>query len=234
MTLVTTRFYNQSNKAYREHRGCPRKAETFERNSKDATRIEIWYTGAYSFSEKVFTKDAAGRWVGRLDVLSDGRIFRDVIQKAKTLMHIDREQVSEEEAQQIISQQTADAMEQARAAISWCKPEDENDEDGRYWLSAYHGADVYRLIVKDGKIQGSIPGGFHQSRRSSLICDEAWQKALIAAVEEKVGSDYHLLKADGSGCYFYLRNREDARYLTVKEYDVPSARGGLHHNIEVK
>lgn len=232
MTLVTTRFYNNSNKAYREHRGLPRKADSFDRNSAEATRIEIWYTGAYSFDEKVFTKDSEGRWVS--SVRFNGQdYYRDVLARKQTLMHITTEKVSHEEAQAIIKQEVANAMDSAREAISWCKPEDENDEDGRYWLSAYHGAQTYRLIVKDSKIQGSIPGGFHDSRRCRCS-DEAWKQALIAAVEEKIGTGYQLLKADGSGTYFYLRNQEDAKYLEVKEYDVPSARGGYHHNIEVK
>lgn len=59
-------------------------------------------------------------------------------------------------------------------------------------------------------------------------------KALTAAIAENVTGEYRLLKADGSGTYFYLRNQEDAQYLSVKEYDVPSVQGGIHHNIEVK
>jgi hypothetical protein len=231
MTLVTTRFYNAENKCYREHRGEPRKAETFDKNSADATRIEIWYTGAYSFGQKSFTK-IDGRWVGQPEG-SGETFYRDVLACKKTQMHITREQVSNDEAQAIIKTQVAKAMDAAREAIAWCKPEDENDENGRYWLSAYRGAQTYRLIVKDGKILGSIPGGFHGSRRIIGVCDEAWRLALLAAVEEKTGTDYHLPKADGSGTYFYLRNREDAEFLKTREYDVPSAQGSTHHNIEI-
>ena len=233
MTLVTTRFYNAERKCYREHRGEPRKGDTFERNSKDAVRIEIWYTGAYSFGQKDFTLDKQGRWVGNIEKTANG-YWRNVLAKKQTLMHITREQVSDEEAQTIIRQQVAAAMDAARETIAWCKPEDENDEDGRYWLSAYRGAQVYRLIIKDGRILGSIPGGFHASRRLIGTCDEAWRQALIAAVIEKVGNDVDLVKADGSGCYFYLRNGEDADLISTREYDVPSAQGGLHHNIEIR
>ena len=59
-------------------------------------------------------------------------------------------------------------------------------------------------------------------------------QALTAAIAEKVTGEYHLIKADGSCTYFYLRNHEDAQYLSVKEYDVPSVYGGIHHNIEAK
>lgn len=232
MTLVSTHFYNSSGQHYREHRGQPRKADTFERNSEGATRVEIWYTGAYSIKHQVFTKDAKGRWVSVIRNNGEG-YYRDVLGRKQTLMHITTEKVAQEEALDILKKEVADVMEQARQAIRWCRPEDENDEHGRYWLSAYAGAQVYRLIVKDGKICGSIPGGFHDSRRC-LCSDEAWTQALVAAVEEKVGTDCHLLKADGSGCYFYLRNQEDAQYLDVKEYAVPSDSGGHHHNIEVK
>lgn len=231
MTLVTTRFYNAEKKCYREHRGEPRNAQVFERNSADAVSIEIWYTGAYSFGQKSFTK-IDGRWVGQPEAAAD-KFYRNVLACKKTQMHITREEVSTEEAQVIIATQKAQAMDAAREAIAWCQPEDENDEDGRYWLSAYRGAQVYRLIVKDRRILGSIPGGFHDSRRTKGICDEAWRQALIAAVEEKVGTDYSLPKADGSGCFFYLRNNEDAVLLNTREYDVPSAQGGYHHNIEI-
>ena len=232
MTHVTTHYYNNSNKAYRVHRGLPRKGESFDRNSADATRIVIEYMGAYSFEKKVFTKDAQGRWVSYIR-FNGQNYYRDELVRKQTLIHFTSVMISNEEAQAIIRQEIPNIMEAARQTISWCKPEDENDEDGRYWLSAYHGAQTYRLIVKGAKILGSIPGGFHDSR-SCYCSDEAWKQALIAAVKEKVGEDFHLLKADGSGTYFYLRNQEDARYLEVKEYDVPDmTHGGLYHNVEV-
>lgn len=233
MTLVTTRFYNAEGMCYRKHRGEPRKGDTFERNSKDAARIEIWYTGLHRFGQKDFTLDKQGRWVGNIEKTANG-YWRDVLAKKQTLMHITREQVSDEEAQNIISQQVAAAMDAARDTIAWCKPEDENDEDGRYWLSAYRGAGVYRLVIKNKRILGSIPGGFHDSRRLCGICAEAWQQALMTAVTEKAGNDVDLVKADGSGTYFYLRNGEDADLISTREYDVPSAQGGLHHNIEIR
>lgn len=231
--MKTTRFYNAESKCYREHRGEPRKSEVFERNSAQAVRIEIWCTGAYSFGQKVFVKDAEGRWVGEIEKVGDGCFYRNVLAKKQTLMHISREKVSDKEAQEIIEAQKCEAMDAAREAIAWCNEEDEKDEDGRYWLGAYRGAQVYRLIVKDRRIVGSIPGGYHDSCRLCGVCDEAWRLALVEAVAEKVGNDVAIIKADGSGTYFYLRNSEDAKLLNVREYDVLSAEGGYHHNIEV-
>lgn len=233
MTLVTTRFYNNSNKAYREHRGLPRKADTFDRNSSEATRIEIWYTGAYSFDKKTFYKSEDGRWLGNVRHTTSGKYFREELARKQTLMHIQDKEISEQEYNDIIKAETEKAMDSARNTLRWCKPEDENDENGRYWLGAYAGAEVYRIIVQNGKIIGSLPGGYHNSRPHNYNI-QAWINAVTAAINEKVQGEYHLLKADGSGCYFYLRNQEDAKYLEVKEYDVPSARGGYHHNIEVK
>lgn len=129
--------------------------------------------------------------------------------------------------------EVAKLMPEARKAISWCDPADEADKDGRYWLAAYHGCGVYRLITSGGRILGAIEGGIHGSMRVAAS-DAAWFAALRAAIEERVAGDYQLLKADGSGTYFYLRHAEDAKYLQVKEYDVPAATGGEHHNIEVQ
>lgn len=230
---ISTNYYDgNGNRIYR-HLGKPRKASTFNKYSEKATKIEIWHTGVHSFSVEIFKKDSQGRWVCNLRKNNDGFVC-DCLTKKQTLMHIVTLKVNEDDAESIIRHEVEESMEAARNAISWCKEEDKDDEDGRYWLSAYHGAQVYRLIVKDGKILGSIPGGIHNS-----ICGNvnmiSWERALLAAIEEKAGSDYHLLKADGSGTYFFLRYEEDAKYLHTEIYDVPDLQhGGLHTNIEVK
>ena len=127
-------------------------------------------------------------------------------------------------------------LEFAEKAISLCDPADESDKDGRYWLNCYHGCGVYRLIIADGKIQGSIYGGIHNSRpmyvNRAIPTPEDWEGIILAVVREKF-PEARLVKADGSGTYFYLRNPDDAELLKVREYDVPSAYGGTHHNIEV-
>ena len=220
---TTTYYYNEDGKRIKTHSGEPRNASVFERNSADAVRIFI--------GSKVFKK-VNGRWIGELYRNSNG-YHREVIERKQTLMHRVVEQVSEQEALSLIEAEAASLMTEAREAIRWCSQEDENDKEGRYWLNAYAGADVYRLIVQNGRIVGSIPGGYHNSRplHSNV---EAWMHALEAAIAEKVTGEYRLLKADGSGTYFYLRNQDDARYISVNEYDVPSVQGVTHHNIEVK
>ena len=225
---TTTYYYNADGKKIKKHSGEPRNATVFEKNSTDAVRIEIFTMYGCI---KVFNK-VNGRWFGKLYRNSDG-YYREVLERKNTLMHRVVEQVSEQEAHSIIKSEVASLMPAARKAVRWCSPEDEKDHDGRYWLNAYAGCEVYRLIVQNGRIVGSIPGGYHNSRplNSSV---EAWMNALTSAIAEKVTGEYHLIKADGSGTYFYLRNHEDAQYLSVKEYDVPSVNGGIHHNIEVK
>lgn len=220
---TTTYYYNAEGKQVKAHSGEPRNASVFERNSADAVRIFI--------GSKVFNK-VNGRWIGELYRNSNG-YHREVLERKQTLMHRVVEQVSEQEALSLIESKSASLMTEARNAIRWCRTEDENDKEGRYWLNAYAGAGVYRLIVQNGRIVGSITGGFHDSRplHSNI---EAWKHALEAAIAEKVTGEYRLLKADGSGTYFYLRNQEDAQYLSVKEYDVPSVNGVTHHNVEVK
>ena len=220
---TTTYYYNADGKRIKTHSGEPRKTRVFERNSADAVRIFI--------GSKVFKK-VNGRWIGELYRNSNG-YHREVLERKQTMMHRVVEQVSEQEALSLIEAEAASLMNAAREAVRWCLPEDENDQEGRYWLNAYAGADVYRLIVQNGRIVGSIPGGYHNSRPLNSSAD-AWMQALTVAISEKVTGEYRLIKADGSGTYFYLRNQEDAQYLSVNEYDVPSVHGGIHHNIEVK
>ena len=220
--ITTTYFYNAEGKNVKKHSGEPRNADVFDRNSVDAVRVEISTISGNNYSVKVFNK-VNGRWVGKPYCAYDG-YRREVLERKRTLMHRVVEQVSEQEAL---------SLKEARNAIRWCRQEDENEPEGRYWLNAYAGAGVYRLIVQDGRIVGSIPGGYHNSRplHSNV---EAWTKALNLAISEKIAGEYHLIKADGSGTYFYLRNNDDAQYLSVNEYDVQSVHGGIHHNIEVK
>lgn len=220
---TTTYYYNAEGKQVKAHSGEPRNASVFERNSADAVRIFI--------GSKVFKK-VNGRWIGELYRNYNG-YHREVLERKHTLMHRVVEQVSEQEALSLIEAEAASLMTEARNAIRWCRQEDENEPEGRYWLNAYAGAGVYRLIVQDGRIVGSIPGGYHNSLplHSNV---EAWTKALNLAISEKIAGEYHLIKADGSGTYFYLRNNDDAQYLSVNEYDVQSVHGGIHHNFEVK
>ena len=220
---TTTYYYNEDGKQIKKHSGEPRQATVFERNSADAVRILI--------GSKVFNK-VNGRWIGELYRSSNG-YHRELLERKRTLMHRVVEQVSEQEAISLMEAEAASLMTDARNAIRWCRKEDENDTEGRYWLNAYAGAEVYRLIVQNGRIVGSIPGGYHNSRPLNSSAD-AWMQALTAAIAEKVTGEYRLINAYGSGTYFYLRNHEDAKYLSVNEYDVPSIYGGNHHNIEVK
>lgn len=220
---ATTYYYNEDGKRIKTHSGEPHNASVFERNSADAVRI---------FIGSKFFKKVNGRWIGELYRNSNG-YHREVLERKQTMMHRVVEQVSEQEALSLIEAEAASLMAAAREAIRWCRKEDESDPKGRYWLNAYAGSDVYRLIIQNGRIVGSIPGGFYNSR-PFLSNVESWMHALEAAIAEKVTGEYHLIKADGSGTYFYLRNQEDAQYISVNEYDVPSVHGGTHHNVEVK
>ena len=224
---TTTYYYNADGKQIKKHSGEPRNATVFEKNSTDAVRIEI--CTMYG-CVKVFNK-LNGRWLGKVYRGTNG-YNREVLERKRTMIHRVVEQVSYKEVISIIEAEVASIMPAARKAIRWCSPEDENDPEGRYWLNAYAGCEAYRLIVQNGRIVGSIPGGYHNSRPLNSRV-EAWMQALTAAIEEKVTGEYRLIKADGSGTYFFIRNQEDSQYLSFKEYDVPSIHGGFYHNIEV-
>lgn len=108
-------------------------------------------------------------------------------------------------------------LEAARDVISWCK-EDEKDNDGRYWLSANRGSNSNIIIVKDGRIVGSIPGGYSRSIQNNepYNCTmKEWIEALNFAIQEKVKGKYHLINVDDSGTYFHLLWR--LALLTTKQ-----------------
>lgn len=230
--MKTTYLYKQEGKyTFKTHNGKPRKIETFKKNAEHAVRIDISeFIGDHYFCRYFFKVD--GRWVGEIFKTAEGW-KRHVLVEKKTLMHLDTESVTQEEVDAILAEESARVLQDARESIRWCDPKDAEDEDGRYWLSVYSGAGVYRLIVQHGKIVGAINGGLHGS--CHVFCsDEAWVMALRKAIAERVEGEYQLLKADGSGTYFYLRDAEDAQYINTERYHVPSINGGQHLNIEIK
>ena len=108
--------------------------------------------------------------------------------------------------------------------------------DERYWLNGYFGAIVYRLAIVDGKIAATIPGGYYDSRPhiGDEIDADQWKSEIHAYLDERLGKgNYRVVKADGSGTHFFLRNPADADSVNVKVYDVPHYLGGMHTNYEV-
>lgn len=177
---------------------------------------------------------------GELKGVQDQTKFRDLMTKADRIHQRDAKakakakKIAEEKKAAEIKKQAAELKEVAAKAILWC--DDAPDEKGRYWLAAYTGAIVYRLIIQNGKIIGSIPGGFHESMPMNALFP-AWFEALNNNIREKIGDDYHLVKADGSGTYFYVRSIEDLKFFdatNLNVYDVPSADGGVHTNFEIR
>lgn len=229
--MKKTDYINSEGKVIKSHSGEPRKIESFLKNSESAIRIDISEFFGSGYLCRHFFK-VNGKWVGEIFKGSTGW-KRSALVPKKSLMHCVVESISEDEARAIIAEEAAKVLPYAREAVRWCDPKDQEDEDGRYWLSAYSGCGVYRLIVQQGKIVGSIYGGLHGSRRA-ICSSDAWISAIHSAIEERVEGEYHLLKADGSGTYFYLRDVDDTQYLDTKKYSVPSAEGGMHLNIEVK
>lgn len=229
--MKTTYFLNDGG-VCRKQNGHPRSVEVFLRNAKGCNRVELATYGAYGSMVKTFYR-VGDKWQGVVFDHGDGTYSRAVLVACGNIMKVVSEDVTPQEAAAEKAAEVAKVMPEARKAISWCNPEDESDEDGRYWLSAYRGCGVYRLITSGGRILGAIEGGIHGSKRAA-VSDAAWFAALRAAIEERISGDYQLLKADGSGTYFYLRYAEDSKYLQVTEYDVPTTDGGTHHNIEAR
>lgn len=217
--------------------GTPKRINVFDTKAADADYIEICTFSGYHTETIVLVKNKEGVWRSPLWRTGDGYMCYE-LQPKQTNYALTRVRVEEKEGRVIIAAAVPDLLKEAESAIAWCDLKDKTDTDGRYWLSAYRGAGVYRLIVAGGKIRGAIYGGFHDCRRGRcghVAGDLVFTEAIYKVVVNRLGTkDFQMLKADGSGTYFYLRNQEDAIYLDTKEYDVPSATGGLHHNIEVK
>lgn len=217
--------------------GAPKRIDVFDAKAACADYIEICTFSGYHTEIVFLTKGKDGIWRSPLSH-TNGDYQRYELQRKQVNYVLKGVRVSEEDGKAIIAVAVPELLKEAEGVIKWCEPKDETDKDGRYWLSAYCGAGVYRLIVADGKIKGAIYGGFHDCRRDihgHIAGDLAFTEAIYKAVENRLNTkDFQMLKADGSGTYFYLRNPEDAVYLETREYDVPSMMGGLHHNIEVK
>lgn len=229
--MKTTQYINAEGKIIKRHNGEPRSIDSFLKNSKEAVRIDITEYIGQGFFERHFFK-VNDKWIGEIFKGSKGWMRSALVAK-KSLIHRIVESISDEEAESLVNEEAVRVLPDAREAIRWCNPDDQNDKDGRYWISAYSGAGVYRLIVQDGNIVGTIYGGLHDSRR--VICSiESWIRALHAAIEERVKGEYQLLKADGSGTCFYLREADDEKYIYVESYLVPGIDGNSHLNMEIK
>lgn len=147
---------------------------------------------------------------------------------------------SEEESVLLIGCTHEELVSIAKQTIEWVTDEYKDDIHGRYWLNVYHGAEVYELIIQKGRIVGSICEGFYptipQINNYNIITREQWIGVLTEVIRERIGDNWHFVKADGSGCAFYLRedtNDEELRHY-VKEYKVPDMQhGGMHTNYEI-
>lgn len=115
--------------------------------------------------------------------------------------------------------------------------------DNRYWINGYHGCGVYRLAIKAGRIVATIKGGYHDSKPYSAIPTDMWVEAINTYLQDRLG-EYTMVKADGSGCSFFLRDGADALLsidtiaINTKEYNVPAPNGDgsngyTHRNIEI-
>lgn len=216
--------------------GMPKRVVAFDGYTAGVDYVEINTSTGYGSKRTYLTKHTDGVW--RSPVWMSGDNYMCYELRAKRVNYaLELVRLSDEKGKAILSAAVASVLEDAEKVIDWCDPKDETDSEGRYWLSAYRGCGVYRVVVAAGKIRGAIYGGFHDCNRT-IRChcagDMAFMKALYQVVEKHLGTqDFRMLKADGSGTRFYLRNQEDAVHLETKEYDVPSATGGQHHNIEV-
>jgi hypothetical protein len=104
-------------------------------------------------------------------------------------------------------------------------------EGQAYYINGYHGCGVYRVAIQHGKIVATLHGGYHNSCPWG-VDNFTWEIAVLTYLKEKLGNDFEIVKADGSGCMFFLR--ESVEDVPVKEYNVPSIYPPyVHHNIEV-
>lgn len=230
----------KSGKTMSRMAGLPKSIQVFDRRSSECDVIKIerflFEESAYPV-ETIYLSKVGEKWTSALSYARCGYLRYELVPKQKnyTLQQVD---ISEEEGKSIIEECIPLQIEEAEKAISWCDPKDEMDEDERYWLSIYKGAGSYRLIVSEKKILGGIYGGFHdcnRSYKSMALGSLSFEKAIFEVVKKKLGTDnFKILKANGSGTYFFLKNVEDSEYIDTKDYTVTSSTGGLHLNMEIK
>lgn len=230
----------KGNKTISRMAGLPKTIKVFDKRSSECDVIKIerflFEESAYPV-ETIYLSKVGEKWVSALSLARSGYMRYELFPKLKnyTLQQVE---ISEEEGKAIIEECIPSQMEEAEKAISWCDPKDGKDEDGRYWLSIYKGAGTYRLIVSKKKILGGIYGGFHdcnRSYKSMALGSLPFERAVLEVVKKKLGTDnFKILKANGSGTYFFLKNVDDRKYIDTKDYTVPSATGGLHLNLEIK
>lgn len=218
-----------------EMNGIPNSIEVFDKKAINADYVEICTFSGNHFSKIVLSRNGKGVWQSPLWLTANGYACYELRAMIKNYK-LEVVNFTEKEGEAIIERLIPSLLDEAEKVIFWCN--ENNDENGRYWLSAYQGVGVYRLVVANKRIKGAIYGGFHECNcgiKSALAGYLVLKAAIYKVIEQHLGTrDFQLLKADGSGTHFYLRNNEDAVFLDTKEYDVPSASEILHHNIEVE
>ena len=222
--MKQTSFYSENGKKVQTVNGFVKSIKSFNEYSADAVYVRFSDMRGWSSSDTYFKRCADGTWVSPMWQTSDG-YARKILVAKKANYAVEIISISNEEAEKIITAETKSLLGDAASVIDWCGSTDE----------AYRGAGAYRLIIQDGKIKGAIYGGFHgchKSMKAMLCSHEAFVNAIYQVVEGKIGHDFKIVEANGSGNKFYLRERIEG--VDTKEFDVPSVNGGMHNNIEIK
>lgn len=222
--MKQTSFYSENGKKVQTVNGFVKSIKSFNEYSADAAYVRFSDMRGWASSDTYFKRCADGTWVSPMWQTSDG-YARKVLTAKKVNYAVEIISISNEEAEKIITDETKSLLGDASSVIDWCGSTDE----------AYRGAGTYRLIIQDGKIKGSIYGGFQGCRKSmkAMLCShEAFINAIYQVAEDKIGQGFKIVKADGSAHKFYLHERTEG--VDVIEFDVPSVNGGMHNNIEIK
>ena len=219
--MKQTSFYSENGKKVQTVNGFVKSIKSFNEYSADAAYVRFSGMRGWSSSDTYFKRCADGTWVSPMWQTSDG-YARKVLMAKKVNYAVEIISISNDEAEKIITAETNSLLSDAASVINW------HD-------NAYRGAGIYRLIIQDGEVKGSIYGGFHGCRKSmkAMLCShEAFINAIYQVAEDKIGQGFKIVKAEGSGHKFYLRERTEG--VDVTEFDVPSVNGGMHNNIEIK
>lgn len=219
--MKQTSFYNVNGEKLQTVNGLVKEIKKFKDYSKDAAYVRFSDMRGWSANDTYFYRCADGTWASPMWQSGDG-YARKVLTAKRANYAVEIIPVSNEEAEKIITAETKSLLGDAASVINW------HD-------NAYRGAGAYRLIIQDGEVKGAIYGGFHGCRKSmkAMLCShEAFMNAIYQVAEDKIGNDFKIVKAEGSGHKFYLRERTEG--VDVTEFDVPSVNGGMSHNIEIK
>lgn len=157
----------------------------------------------------------------------------DIPKEARRQRRLAKKQRKAYLAERAVANQPENIRAAARKAIN-VVADNPYPDPARYYVNCYNGCGVYRVAIRNGKITATLYGGYHNSCPMDIDL-EKW----VPVVREEMEKQGTVVKADGSGTQFFLRESPKPGLIETKKYNVPAPHGDgshgyIHQNIQVK